>query len=64
MRQLFILSLSLLLVAGLQAQNQRPSSPPAKVSETIKSGATISIEYSQPSLRGRIIGETVEPMRD
>ena len=64
MKQLLLLSLSLFIVAGVQAQNQRPASPPAKVSETIKSGATISIDYSQPSLKGRIIGENVEPMRD
>ena len=36
-------------------------SPPAKVSETLKSGATISIDYSQPSLKGRKIGTDVEP---
>jgi hypothetical protein len=36
-------------------------SPPAKVSETLKSGATISIDYSQPSLNGRTIGTDVEP---
>jgi Protein of unknown function (DUF2911) len=36
-------------------------SPPAKVSQTLKSGATISIDYSQPSLNGRVIGTDVEP---
>lgn len=63
MKQLLFLSLSLLIVAGVRAQN-RPASPPAKVSQTIKSGATISIDYSQPSLKGRIIGENVEPVED
>lgn len=63
MKQLLIISLSLLIFVGVQAQN-RPASPPAKVSETIKSGATISIDYSQPSLKGRIIGENVEPVED
>ena len=53
------------LSVACQAQNsdksKRPS-PPAKVSQTLKSGATISIDYSQPSLKGRTIGKDVEPM--
>lgn len=63
---LAILSCCLLLTSTLKAQqdkSKRPS-PPAKVSETIKSGATISIDYSQPSLKGRTIGTSVEPMKD
>src|SRR5437868_15328890 len=42
-------------------KSKRPS-PPAKVTEKIKSGATISIDYSQPSVKGRMIGKDVEPM--
>lgn len=64
--------LSFLLVAlifSLQANAQekkedkskRPS-PPATVLQKIKSGATITIDYSQPSLKGRTIGKDVEPM--
>ena len=56
----------MLLTSSLKAQqdkSKRPS-PPAKVSETISSGATISIDYSQPSLKGRSIGTSVEPMKD
>lgn len=63
MKQFLVLCLSLLLVAGVHAQNQ-PASPPAKVSETINSGATLSINYSQPSLKGRTIGKNVDPMKD
>jgi hypothetical protein len=62
---LAVLSCCLLLTNSIQAQqdkSKRPS-PPAKVSETINS-ATISIDYSQPSLKGRTIGTTVEPMKD
>lgn len=61
-----ILSCCMLLTSSLKAQqdkSKRPS-PPAKVSETISSGATISIDYSQPSLKGRSIGTSVEPMKD
>ena len=64
---LAVLSCCLLLTSSLKAQQQDKSkrpSPPAKVSETIKSGATISIDYSQPSLKGRTVGTSVEPMKD
>ena len=55
------------LMTGIQAcaqdedKSKRPS-PPAKVTEKIKSGATISIDYSQPSIKGRAIGKDIEPM--
>ncbi len=42
-------------------KSKRPS-PPAKVSETIKGGAVITINYSQPALKGRTMGKDVEPM--
>lgn len=54
------LSSCLLLAGSIQAQQPRQS-PAAKASETLKSGATVSITYSQPSLKGRAIGSTVEP---
>ncbi|MFT4203966.1 MAG: DUF2911 domain-containing protein [Chitinophagaceae bacterium] len=44
-------------------KSKRPS-PPAFVQETINSGATISIDYSQPSLNGRTPGVDVEPKED
>lgn len=64
-----LLSLTLLsavLISSLQAcaqedKSKRPS-PPAKVSQTIASGATVTIDYSQPSLKGRTVGKDVEPM--
>ncbi len=42
-------------------KSKRPS-PPAKVSQKIASGATITIDYSQPSVKGRTIGKDLEPM--
>lgn len=39
---------------------QRPS-PAAKVSETISSGAKITIDYSQPGIKGRTIGKEIAP---
>jgi hypothetical protein len=42
-------------------KSKRPS-PPAKIVQKIPSGATVIIDYSQPSLKGRTIGKDVEPM--
>jgi hypothetical protein len=42
-------------------KSKRPS-PPAKVSETTGKGVLISIDYSQPSVKGRTIGKDLEPM--
>ena len=66
MKKLYIIS----LIAGLVfcqnsfAQNDKSKmpSPPAKVSATINSGATISINYSQPAVKGRTIGKDLEPL--
>jgi hypothetical protein len=44
-----------------QDKSKRPS-PPATVKQTIASGATVSINYSQPSVKGRTIGKDLEPM--
>lgn len=61
----FALLCSLLMVqlsaCAQDDKAQRPS-PPAKVTQTISSGATISIDYSQPAVKGRTIGTDLEPM--
>lgn len=58
-----------LLLAGLftsissnaqEDKSKRPS-PPAMVKQTLASGAVISIDYSQPSVKGRTIGKDLEP---
>jgi hypothetical protein len=64
--------LSLFVLAGLfttQISAQKPAedkskrpSPPAIVTQKIESGATITIDYSQPSVKGRTIGKDIEPM--
>jgi hypothetical protein len=43
-----------------QDKSKLPS-PPALITQTISSGATISIDYSQPSVKGRTIGKDLEP---
>ncbi len=68
MKYLFSISmLSMLLLTSFHtiAQNdksKRPS-PAATVSQKI-GAATITITYSQPSIKGRTIGVDVEPMAD
>jgi hypothetical protein len=68
MKKLFAIALlgcSFLLASSLHAQDKsKRASPPDKVTKKIRSGATISIDYSQPSLKGRTIGTNVEPMKD
>ncbi|MFM9020712.1 MAG: DUF2911 domain-containing protein [Sediminibacterium sp.] len=65
MKKLITLTLlgSLLVSSSLFAQDdksKRPS-PPAKATETLKSGAVVTIDYSSPALKGRVIGKDVEP---
>lgn len=58
-----LFSLALLTVLSVSAFAQQDkskrASPPALVTETISSGAKISIDYSQPSLKGRKMGGEV-----
>jgi hypothetical protein len=49
-------SLANLSVFAQQDKSKRVS-PPALVSQTLKSGATVSIDYSRPSLKGRTLSE-------
>ena len=52
-----------MVTLGVKAQDdksKRPS-PPAKVTETISSGTVITIDYSQPSVKGREIGKEIAP---
>lgn len=62
-----LLAVALIFGNACNSQNQpedksKRDSPPAKVSEKISSGATITIDYGQPSVKGRTIGKDVEPM--
>jgi hypothetical protein len=57
-----LLTFITLSACAQQDKSQRPS-PPALVKETLKNGTTVSIDYSQPSLKGRTIGKDVEPMQ-
>ena len=63
MKSIFML-LFLFAFVAVQAQadkSKRPS-PPDSVYATTKNGTTISISYSQPSVKGRTIGKDLEPL--
>lgn len=64
MKQLFFLASAVLSLSALSAQTApKPKpSPSAEASAELSSGASISIKYSQPSLKGRTPGKEVEPM--
>ena len=66
MKYLFSFSLfSILLLSSLVscAQKDKSSRPSPPATATQKVGeATIRIDYSQPSLKGRTIGKDIEPM--
>ena len=47
--------------ATAQADKSKRPSPPAEVSQTLASGAVVTINYSQPSVKGRVIGKDLEP---
>ena len=68
MKKIFALCnlLCVLLVSSqckAQDKSSRPS-PPAVVKQTLASGSEITIDYSQPSLKGRTIGKDIEPKLD
>ena len=63
MKKVLLLSAIALITLGVKSQDdksKRPS-PPAKVTETTSSGAVITIDYSQPAVKGREIGKEIAP---
>ena len=50
-----------LTACGQNDKSKRPS-PPATATGTTASGTTITINYSQPSVKGRTIGKDLEPL--
>ena len=52
---------SILFACGQDDKSKR-ASPPAQAKETLTSGAVVTIDYSQPSVKGRTIGKDLEPM--
>ncbi len=58
---LFLFAFSLSLISCAQADKSKRPSPPANVSETMANGNIITIDYSQPSVKGRSIGAELAP---
>ncbi len=44
-------------------KSKRPS-PPASSEVTLASGASVKIDYGQPSLKSRVVGLSIEPMNN
>lgn len=58
-----MLSISSSVLAQKKGEDKsKRASPPAVVTARIDGGATITINYSQPSVKGRTIGKDLEPM--
>jgi len=47
--------------ACAQGDKSQRLSPPAKASETTNNGITVTIDYSQPAVKGRTIGVDIAP---
>ncbi|MBX3257192.1 MAG: DUF2911 domain-containing protein [Chitinophagaceae bacterium] len=61
---LFAMTAGLLFTTGIAiGQDQKPAaSPAASTTAQIASGATVTINYAQPSVKGRTIGKDLEPL--
>jgi hypothetical protein len=58
---LLLIASTMLLYACAQGDKSARPSPPAMAKETLAGGAVVSIDYSQPSIKGRTIGTDIEP---
>ena len=59
---LFSFFLLITMAACAQGDKSNRPSPPAMAKETLNNGTTVSIDYSQPAVKGRVIGEELEPL--
>lgn len=64
MKSLFLLAIAAtnILFASAQDDKSKRPSPPAQAKETLANGTVVTIDYSQPSVKGRTIGKDLEPM--
>jgi Protein of unknown function (DUF2911) len=59
---LLIATSSILIASGQQEDKSKRPSPPASAKQTLANGTVVSIDYSQPSVKGRTIGKDLEPI--
>lgn len=59
---LFFSTLFLVLAVNAQEDKSKRPSPPDSVKVTLTNGTTVSVDYSQPSVKGRTIGSNLEPL--
>ncbi len=57
----FLFAFSISLASCAQPDKSKRPSPPANVSETMANRLVITIDYSQPSVKGRSIGVELAP---
>lgn len=63
MKKFLLLALSLVAVIFVNAQDKpAPKSPPATAKAELGNGTIVTINYSQPSVKGRTIGKDLEPL--
>ncbi|GAB3424096.1 DUF2911 domain-containing protein [Niabella aquatica] len=63
MKKFLLLTLSLMAIILVNAQDKpAPKSPPATTKAELSNGTVITINYSQPSVKGRTIGKDLEPL--
>jgi hypothetical protein len=62
MKYILVSIFTLITIASIaQGDKSKRPSPPAVVSETTTKGVLVTIDYSQPSLKGRSVGGEVAP---
>lgn len=61
MKSMLLLATALISLAACGQDKSKRPSPPVTAKETIASGAVVTIDYSQPSVKGRTIGKDLEP---
>jgi hypothetical protein len=59
---LFVSACTITLFANAQQDKTTRPSPPATANQTLTGGVIVTIDYSQPSVKGRTIGKDLEPI--